>query len=271
MIAFRMTASLMTEPLSFARRAVARRGIALAAALVLAPVAAFVATGSAAAAASSAAATPAAVSVPGSSSMTYTLKASAKGFKINVDSHFDWMREGDAYRLVNSGRFTLFSFNFESSGVITPDGLQPARYQETRNKRVKAVTFDPEGKKITFSGGESEPLQAGTQDRMSVLVQLAAMGRKNPDVFASGKVVPFRVAGSSRTGMWRFRVAGTDTLDTPLGAVKAVHLVRERDEDDGQKVEVWLSADYDWMPVRVLSNESDGDYLDQVLSKFERK
>jgi hypothetical protein len=255
-----MTAIIKTASFSLARRTFARHG----AALLLAPGVSLVAARTACAAAP-------AVNVPGSSSMTYSLKASAKGFKINVDSHFDWMREGDAYRIVNSGRFTLFSFNFESSGVITPDGLQPARYQETRNKRIKAVTFDPEARKITFAGGESEPLQAGTQDRMSVLVQLAAMGRKNPDVFASGKVVPFRVAGSSRTGMWRFRVAGTDTLDTPLGPVKAVHLVRERDEDDGQKVEVWLSADYDWMPVRVLSNESDGDFLDQVLSKFERK
>lgn len=237
-----------------------RHALALVAALVLGSGTAFAADASSTA-----------VSVPGSSSMTYALKASAKGFKINVDSHFDWSREGDAYRLVNSGRFTFFSFNFESSGVITPQGLQPARYQETRNKRVKAVTFNPDSKTVTFAGGESEALQAGTQDRMSVLVQLAAMGRKNPDAFASGKVIPFRVAGSSRVGMWRFRVAGTDTLDTPLGSVKAVHLVRERDNDDGQKVEVWLSAEYDWMPVRVLSNETDGDYLDQVLSKFERK
>ena len=213
-------------------------------------------------------AAPVSNSLPPSSSLTYTLKASAKGFKINADSQFDWKRDGDNYTLVNSGKFMFFSFAFESDGVVTPEGLQPTRYQETRNKRVKTVSFDVAAKKLTFSGGESEPLVAGTQDRMSVLVQLATLGRSDPSAFGPSKVQQFRVAGSSRTDNWRFRVVGNDTLDTALGKIKTVHLVRERDHDDGQKVEVWLSADYDWMPVRVLSNETDGDYLDQVIKQY---
>lgn len=208
--------------------------------------------------------------LPPSSSLTYTLKASAKGFKINVDSQFDWKRSGDSYTLVNSGKFMFFSFVFQSDGVVTADGLQPTRYQETRNKRVKTVSFDESTKKLTFSGGDSEDLVAGTQDRMSVLLQLAALGRRDAAAFGPGKVAQFRVAGSSRTDNWRFKVVGKETLTTALGTVKTVHLVRERDHDDGQKVEVWLSADYDWMPVRVLSNETDGDYLDQVIKQYVR-
>ncbi len=88
--------------------------------------------------------------------------------------------------------------------------------------------------------------------------------------FADGKVVPFRVAGSSQSDNWRFRVVGRDKLSTPMGSIEAVHLKRERDHDDGQKIEVWLSPAHDWLPVRVLSNEADGDFLDQVVQKIER-
>lgn len=212
-----------------------------------------------------------ALAPPPSSLLTYELKASAKGFKIDADSRFEFERKGSDYRLVNSGKFMFFSFAFESTGKITDTGLAPARYQETRNKRVKTVTFNDAANTVTYSGGGAENKPAGIQDRMSVLVQLAAMGQADPKAFEVGKVASFRVAGSSRADNWRFKAVANDTLQTALGPVKAVHLVRERDHDDGQKVEVWVAADYDWMPVRVLSNETDGDYLDQVIKAYERR
>lgn len=209
------------------------------------------------------------LAAPASAMLTYKLKASAKGFMINVDSQLDWKREGDTYHLTNRGSFMVFSFMFESTGRVDAQGVQPARYQETRNRRVKSVDFDPKGG-VRYSGGAQEPFQAGIQDRMSVLMQLAALGRGNPGAFAAGKVATFRVAGSSQSDNWHFKVVGNEELDTAMGKIKAVHLERERDHDDGQKIEVWLSAEHDWLPVRVLSKEANGDYLDQVVSKIER-
>ncbi len=213
----------------------------------------------------------AAVSPPPSTLLTYKLNASAKGFKINVDSTLEWTRNGDDYRLVNRGSFMFFSFVWESTGRIGDQGLVPLRYQETRNKKVKAVDFDAAAGSVRFSGGKQEALKGQTHDRMSVLLQLSSIGRTDPAAFGPGKVLPFRVAGSSRVDNWRFKVAGKQKLETPLGEVDAVHLVRERDHDDGQKVEVWLAAKYDWLPVRVLSHEENGDYLDQVIEKIETR
>ena len=127
------------------------------------------------------------LAAPASAMLTYKLKASAKGFMINVDSQLDWKREGDTYHLTNRGSFMVFSFMFESTGRVDAQGVQPARYQETRNRRVKSVDFDPKGG-VRYSGGAQEPFQAGIQDRMSVLMQLAALGRGNPGAFAAGKV-----------------------------------------------------------------------------------
>ncbi|MEK7943493.1 DUF3108 domain-containing protein [Pigmentiphaga sp. YJ18] len=207
---------------------------------------------------------------PASALLTYKLNASAKGFKINVDSTLEWQRNGSDYRLVNRGSFLFFSFVWESTGKVGDGGLQPARYQETRNKRVKTAEFDAAAGRLRLPSGNEEPLKPGTQDRMSVLLQLASIGRADSGAFADGKVVPFRVAGSSQSDNWRFRVVGRDKLSTPMGSIDAVHLRRERDHDDGQKIEVWLSPAHDWLPVRVLSNEADGDFLDQVVQKIER-
>ncbi|MDX3907052.1 MAG: DUF3108 domain-containing protein [Pigmentiphaga sp.] len=209
-------------------------------------------------------------SPPASAVLTYKLNASAKGFKINVDSTLEWLRTGSDYKLVNRGSFMFFSFVWESTGKVGAGGLQPVRYQETRNKRVKTAEFDAAGGRLRLPSGDEETLEPGTQDRMSVLLQLAAIGRADAGAFAAGKVLPFRVAGSSRSDNWRFRVVGKETLSTPMGNMEAVHLVRERDHDDGQKVEVWLAPGHDWLPVRVLSNEADGDFLDQVVAKIER-
>jgi len=207
---------------------------------------------------------------PASALLTYKLDASAKGFKINAESTLEWQRNGGDYRVVNRGSFLFFSFVWESTGKVGSEGLQPARYQETRNKRVKAAEFDAASGRLKLPSGNEEPLQPGTQDRMSVLLQLASMGRADNSAFADGKVVSFRVAGSSRSDNWRFRAAGRDKLSTPMGSIEAVHLIRERDHDDGQKIEVWLAPAHDWLPVRVLSNEADGDFLDQVVQKIER-
>ncbi|VCU68076.1 hypothetical protein PIGHUM_00123 [Pigmentiphaga humi] len=209
------------------------------------------------------------MSPPSAALLTYKLGALAKGFKINVDSTLDWQRSGDDYKIVNRGSFMFFSFVWESTGTVGPNGLQPARYQETRNKRVKVAEFDAAAGRLRLPSGNEEPLQAGTQDRMSVLLQLSAMGRADSGAFADGKVLPFRVAGSSRSDNWRFRVAGREKLSTPMGELDTIHLTRERDHDDGQKIEVWLAPGQDWLPVRVLSKEADGDYLDQVIAKIE--
>jgi len=208
---------------------------------------------------------------PAPAVLTYKLGASAKGFKINVDSTLEWQRSGSDYKVINRGSFMFFSFVWESTGKVGDQGLQPERYQETRNKRVKVAEFDAVAGKLRLPSGNEEPLEPGTQDRMSVLLQLSAIGRADAAAFAVGKVLPFKVAGSSHSDNWRFRVAGKETLSTGMGNVEAVHLVRERDHDDGQKIEVWLAPAHDWLPVRVLSNEADGDFLDQVISKIERR
>jgi len=207
---------------------------------------------------------------PPSAVLTYQLSASAKGFKINADSTLEWRLGGSEYRIVNRGSFLFFSFEWESTGNIGEAGLAPSRYREMRNKRVKITEFDSASGRLKLPSGNEEALQPGTQDRLSVLLQLAAIGRAEGGAFANGKAVSFRVAGSSRSDNWHFRAASRDQLSTPMGDVEAVHLIRERDHDDGQKIEVWLAPAHDWLPVRVLSNEADGDFLDQVVRRIER-
>jgi hypothetical protein len=207
---------------------------------------------------------------PSSAVLTYKLHAIAKGFHIDVDSSLAWALNGSDYTLVNRGSFLFFSFNWASSGKAGPQGVQPVRYEETRNRTVKVTEFDVAAGKLRFPGGQEEALKPGMQDRMSVLLQLASLGRANASALADGKVQTFRVAGSSESDDWHFRVLGRERIDTGMGQLDTVHLRRERDHDDGQAIEVWLAPGNDWLPVRVLSRETSGDSLDQVVEKIDR-
>ncbi len=208
--------------------------------------------------------------LPEAATLTYELKAKASGFNVDVDSTLRWKPDGERYALVNEGRFLFFNFLWVSEGVIRQGALQPERYREKRNKREKLTRFDAQAKRIHFQGGQQEAWQPGIQDRLSVLLTLSALGKEQPSRFKPGATFSMPVTGSSRSDNWHFTVQDLPVLETALGSIKTVRLSRSRDDDDGQQIEVWLAPDHDWLPVRVLSREPDGDHLDQTIKAITR-
>lgn len=208
--------------------------------------------------------------LPAAATLTYELKAKASGFNVDVDSTLRWKPDGERYTLVNEGRFLFFSFLWVSEGAIQQGSLQPALYREKRNKREKLTRFDAQEKRIVFQGGQRETWRPGIQDRLSVLLTLSALGKEQPSRFKPGATFSMPVTGSSRSDNWHFTVQDLPVLKTALGQVKTVRLSRSRDDDDGQQIEVWLAPGHDWLPVRVLSKEQDGDYLDQTIKAITR-
>jgi hypothetical protein len=220
------------------------------------------------------AAQAAAPSPPPNSHLYYQTKVSAKGMSLNIDSEIEWTRQGDTYQLVNHAQHMLLgNLRFESKGQVTPAGLAPVTYLETRRKREKLVAIDRAGKQVKFSGGQMAAAPDGLQDRTSVLLQLASLARGDAAAFTAGKTFTVPVAGSSQVQEWTFEVAGEESLTTPMGKLRTVHVKRQprpgRDAPDEQRVDVWLAPERNWLPVRVRLHEANGDEFDQVVSRIE--
>lgn len=131
-----------------------------------------------------------------------------------------------------------------SQGSFDAAGVAPERFLDRRRGRgAQAANFDRDRGRITYSGpGVVQPLFAGAQDRLSWIVQLAAVVQAEPARWGAGTRVPLYVSGArGDADLWLFEVRGRAALELPGEHVpEALHLVREPQRPYDSRVEVWL-------------------------------
>ncbi len=187
-------------------------------------------------------------------------------------------KTGATYRVVSDstpvGVAALFlrtRIKIESTGAVTASGLRPERFEYGRlddsSKNVSA-TFDWRAGELrmTFDGRkEMAQLPAGTQDRLSLLYHFMFMP------FDKLKLATFPMTNGKKIQLYRYQVTGREQLETRIGKMDTVHLVKQREAGDSNQIEVWLARERDFMPVRVLIVERDGTKFDQVITRLETK
>lgn len=208
--------------------------------------------------------------VPPSMELSYQVQASSKGLTLPAQSTLSWQTDGHSYSARLDIKAALGRTRSQTSmGRIDPAlGLQPQRFGD-KNRSEQATHFDRTRTPpvIRFSSNAPDvPLQPHSQDRLSVLIQLAAMLAGEPERHTRGHSVVVHTAGSRDADLWRFTVGTTDTLDLPMGPLPAVHLRREPLHTYDNRVEVWLAPSLGYLPVRILWTQANGDVVDQRLS-----
>ena len=166
-----------------------------------------------------------------------------------------WQPDGLGYTLsLRSEGLGRQALGSASSGRLDAHGLAPERHTDSRRGRdVRAVNFQRDSARITFSGAGNElPLVDGAQDRLSWMLQLAAIVEANPALRLAGSEIRVFVVGSRGDGeTWVYSVVGPEALDLPAGAVaQALHLTREPRRLYDTQVEVWLDPARHHLPVR---------------------
>jgi hypothetical protein len=214
--------------------------------------------------------------LPPSAELTYNLDARQSGFSLGGKAVITW-RAGDGKYLVNAeSRVSLLGKITEnrSQGLIDSFGLAPAEFYEKRfRKDPTTSTFDRAGKTMSFSDGkQTYPLKGGEQDRASVTWQLVAQARAAGDKFRPGSEWPFFVAGRRDADPWTFKVVKREKLDTPLGMLDTVHVVRMPSAAvKGQTLDIWLAPSQEWYPVKLRFSDDDKDFVEQTLEKVVKK
>jgi Protein of unknown function (DUF3108) len=157
-----------------------------------------------------------------------------------------------------------------SSGTVTPAGLQPEKSEYTRlddaSKNLSAVFNWPARElNLAFEGkNEKLPLEPGIQDRLSVMYQFMFL---TPEKV---KRLEFQMTNGKKIENYRYDLAGTEVLDTPLGKLKTLHLVKHRDPGENG-AEVWLAADRHLFPVKLAILENDGSRFEQTITRLDIK
>jgi hypothetical protein len=106
-------------------------------------------------------------------------------------------------------------------------------------------------------------LLAGAQDRLSVVLQLAAMVAGDPERFPSASTITLQIIGPRDADIWLFTVEEDETLSLPGGQQATRKLVRNPRREFDQKVELWLAPALGYLPARIRITEANGDYIDQ--------
>ena len=173
--------------------------------------------------------------------------------------------------------FLLFKVNVlasHSEGTVTTAGLAPDRYTETPRKRsTVATSFNRDARQsISFSSSATTvPLMPGSQDRLSVLFQIGALLRANPNLAAMGGHIDIPVAGvRGEVETWVFETQGIDTITVGPGSLSTAHLRRVGKPGSNDKtVDIWIAYADGGYPARVLYTEPNGSTVEMTLEKIE--
>lgn len=202
--------------------------------------------------------------------IAYTLYKGEQKLNVGRMSH-TWQMEGAHYTLTSiaeaTGLFSLFvrgTLIQVSRGELTPEGLKPSEFWIQRGQsgnRTESASFDWTSQILRFGRANEQKTQAlnpGTQDVLSVLYQLALTA-------PHAGTLDLAVTNGRKFDRYVYRVVGEEMLETPLGTLKTQHLTKASD-GGGDGLDVWLAADYHYLPVRVRITDKQGDTAEQLAT-----
>jgi hypothetical protein len=190
-----------------------------------------------------------------------------------ITEHFE--SDGSTYRIVSDtkpmGLATFFQrqpLRFLSNGHVGRDGLRPSRFEARRSAndapQVVADLDWSQNQLVLKHHGKTEsfPLSAGTQDRLSVMYQFMFLSAERL------RSLEFPMTNGRKVDRYRYRPMPDVELETAIGRIKTMHLVKQRDPGD-TVTEVWLSPQHHYLPVKMLIVGKDGMRFEQLIQSLE--
>ena len=205
--------------------------------------------------------------LPASALLSYRLSGQEKGIAYQATGELRWQRNAGAYAMGLSVRaFLLGTRMWRSQGLITPQGLAPIRFSDSwRSER--ATHFDGEQNRIVFSSNApSVPMQPGVQDQISLYPQMAALMAQEAGRLQPGARLQVQTATVRDALPWLLTLEQEETLQVDGQNLRATKWVCQPRNRFDAKVEFWVAAQHDWLPVRIRITQVSGSFIDLVLT-----
>ena len=203
-------------------------------------------------------------------------RVDADGTKWAGVGSMSWHTDGSKYQVeVEVGISMLITrinlLVLHSEGMIDDYGIAPSTFTEKRKGRALTAThFNRDEGNISFSASERRyPLLIGAQDKASVPFQLGGIGRAN--INQLGGDIDILVGEDKEANIFRFQLVGEEALETKLGTLQTVHLLRPpKPGTYSSKLEIWLAPGLNWYPVQIRNTEASGALTTQTVAKITR-
>lgn len=153
----------------------------------------------------------------------------------------------------------------KSEGVFTSSGLTPSyySYQDGNDiKKWRSARFswsDALLQMHSTEGDLTEKLTTSTHDYLSFMYQfMFTPPLENTEI---------AMTNGKNLRKYSYKLQGEEKIITKLGEINTLRLLNN--DDEGQKIELWLGVDYQYIPVKIRNTEKDGRFMEQtVISIF---
>ena len=186
-----------------------------------------------------------------------------------------WEAGREEYRILSeaetSGVVELFRpqrLRYLSEGAITAGGLQPHAFLMSRTRRgqteVAEARFDWGARSLAYGVSRqprSAPLPPDAQDFMSFIYQFVLL----PPAAGRHRVP---ITTGSRFEVYEIDVGAEETIETPLGALRALP-VKQVPRPGAESVQIWLASEYRHLPVKIRHYDREGRFSgEQVVTEI---
>ena len=174
-----------------------------------------------------------------------------------------WELNDGGYRLSSvsetTGLVALFirqRLAYESRGQLTSSGLRPEHFttHRVRAGRSENAAADLDWNAMTAMIGNPQrdvALPADAQDLVSFMYQLGLTP------LAPGRI-ELPITNGWKLERYELEIGGEEQLQTPFGTLRAVP-VRQVRRPGQESIELWLAAEYRWLPVRIRFFDREGE------------
>lgn len=152
--------------------------------------------------------------------------------EINESSEFHW----------RDGLPAPHAYLFQQRGV----GKRSRSLEFTQDNHVQFAVNEERGT-LALSG-------AAYDDLNSFLVLREQLRQGKTDIV-------FTVVDRNELKPYRYQVIGEETLQTPVGAFKTIHVNRIREQGNARTTDLWLAADHEYLLLKLVQDEPSGDTI----------
>ena len=212
-------------------------------------------------------------SPPAPAQWEYDVIGETRGLRYHASGVMHWRPAGHHYELELTWRAAWVGSRTQiSSGDLTVQGLRPLHYEE-RARRTRWLRFEwaPDGltaQTLSDGGQRQDGVPAGTQDRLSLFIQIGAVLAATHPV--PGQRLAWPVSGFGRWQTWVFELHGPTPLALADTELPAWQLVRIPQQSDDLGIEVWYAVDRPGLPLRLVLTQPNGDRVEQRLRHTSR-
>ena len=203
--------------------------------------------------------------VPASVTIDYQIVR--KGGVAGMEHHRYQAKEDGSYTLTSLAEakgllaLALSDLVQKSEGQVTAQGLKPSHYLYQYGKnadKAQKATLDWQSGVLSMEVGgrrQTVELQEGTQDLLSFMYQFMFV----PPL----REMQISVTNGKKLKVYNYGFEGEETLQLKMGPVRALRIAKTN-TDGEEKTEIWLAADYHYLPVKISKTEKDGTVTERI-------